>query len=135
MPEESSSSEELRERIASLRRSIAPCGARVGGDPSEIKLVAVSKTHPAETLVKAIKAGVTDLGENKIQEADTKIRKVGRDAARWHLIGHLQANKARRAVALFDLIHSLDSAQLALRLDRICGDVGRDPLPVLIRLV
>jgi PLP dependent protein len=134
MSEESSSSKELRERIASVRRSIEACAFSAGRDPSEVKLVAVSKTHPPETLVRAIEAGVTDLGENKIQEADTKIPKVGRDAARWHLIGHLQANKARRAVALFDLIHSLDSAQLALRLNRICGEVGRDTLPVLIQV-
>ncbi|HEX8889454.1 MAG TPA: YggS family pyridoxal phosphate-dependent enzyme [Pyrinomonadaceae bacterium] len=134
MSEESSNSEELRERIARVRRRIEACALRAGRDPSEIKLVAVSKTHPAETLLMAIEAGVTDLGENKIQEADTKIRKVGRDAARWHLIGHLQANKAKRAVALFDLIHSLDSAQLALRLNRICVEVGRDTLPVLIQV-
>src|SRR5207253_3155608 len=134
MSEESLSSEALSERVAKVRRRIEACAIRAGRDPSEIKLVAVSKTHPAETLLRAIEVGVTDLGENKIQEADTKIRKVGRDAARWHLIGHLQANKARRAVMLFDLIHSLDSAQLALRLDRICGEVGRVALPVLIQV-
>src|SRR5437764_5944096 len=134
MSEESLSSEALSERVAKVRRRIEACTTRTGRDPSDIKLVAVSKTHPAETLLRAIEAGVTDLGENKIQEADTKIRQVGRDAARWHLIGHLQANKARRAVMLFDLIHSLDSTQLALRLDRICEDVGRVALPLLIQV-
>jgi pyridoxal phosphate enzyme (YggS family) len=134
MSEESLSSEALSERVAKVRRRLETCAIRAGRDPSEVKLVAVSKMHPAETLLRAIEAGVTDLGENKIQEADTKIRKVGRDAARWHLIGHLQANKARRAVMLFDLIHSLDSTQLALRLDRICGEVGRVALPVLIQV-
>ena len=106
----------------------------VGRDPAEIKLIAVSKTHPPETLRRAIEAGANDLGENRVQEADEKISVLGRGSARWHLIGHLQANKARRAVALFDLIHSLDSASLARRLDRLCGEAGRDELPVLIQV-
>ena len=134
MSETSLSSEELSERVWEVGRRIEAAALSAGRDPSEIKLVAVSKTHPAEMLRRAIAAGVTDLGENKVQEADAKIPEVGRDAARWHLIGHLQANKAKRAVMLFDLIHSLDSAQLALRLDRICGEVGRDALPILIQV-
>ncbi|MBD0325243.1 MAG: YggS family pyridoxal phosphate-dependent enzyme, partial [Pyrinomonadaceae bacterium] len=78
--------------------------------------------------------GLRDLGENRVQEADAKIAAVGRNAARWHLIGHLQANKARRAVMLFDLIHSLDSISLARRLDRLCVEEGREELPVLIQV-
>jgi pyridoxal phosphate enzyme (YggS family) len=81
-----------------------------------------------------MEAGVEDLGENRVQEADAKILELGRDAARWHLIGHLQANKARRAVMLFDVIHSLDSASLARRLDRLCEETGRDELPALIQV-
>jgi pyridoxal phosphate enzyme (YggS family) len=134
MSEVSLSSEEIRERIAKVCGRVGESARRAERDPSEIKLVAVSKTHPAETLRRAIEAGATDLGENRVQEADTKIQEVGRTAARWHLIGHLQANKARRAVMLFDLIHSLDSIQLALRLQRICQEVGRDALPVLIQV-
>jgi pyridoxal phosphate enzyme (YggS family) len=82
----------------------------------------------------AIGAGITDLGENRVQEAEGKILELGRQAARWHLVGHLQANKARRAVSLFDCIHSLDSPSLAQRLDRLCVEEGRKELPVLIQI-
>lgn len=126
--------EELRQRLAEVRRSIETSARRAGRDTSEIKLVAVSKTHPTETLRRAIEVGVTELGENRVQEADEKISELGREAARWHLIGHLQANKARRAVALFDLIHSLDSVSLARRLDRLCEEDGREELSVLIQV-
>ena len=134
MTETAPSSEELRGRLTEVRRRIDESAHRAGRDPQAVKLIAVSKTHPPELLRLAIEAGVHDLGENRVQEADRKIAEVGRDAARWHLIGHLQANKARRAVALFDMIHSLDSASLARRLDHLCGESGRDELPVLIQV-
>ncbi len=127
-------SDELRERLASVRRRIEQSARNAERDSAEVRLIAVSKTHPPEALRRAIAAGVTDLGENRVQEADAKIREVGRDAARWHLIGHLQANKARRAVQLFDLIHSIDSLALAQRLDHLCEAAGRDELPVLIQV-
>lgn len=126
--------EDLRQRLLEVRRSIDASAQSAGRDPSEIKLIAVSKTHPTETLRLAILAGVKDFGENRVQEADEKISELGRDAARWHLIGHLQANKARRAVALFDLIHSLASVSLAKRLDRLCEEAGREELAVLIQV-
>ena len=107
---------------------------RANRSPEDVTLVAVSKTHQAEIIREAIAAGVTDLGENRVQEADPKIAEVGRRSARWHMIGHLQSNKARRAVELFDVIHSVDSAALAQRLDRVCGEVDRDELPVLIQI-
>lgn len=100
----------------------------------EVTLVAVSKTHPVAKLREAIAAGQIDFGENRVQEAETKIPEVGRNAARWHLIGHLQSNKARRAVELFDWIHSVDSVDLARRIDRICDEVDREDLPVLIQV-
>jgi pyridoxal phosphate enzyme (YggS family) len=134
MDETAPGSEELRERLAEVRRLIETSARKAGRDPAEIKLVAVSKTHPTETLRRAIEVGVNDLGENRVQEADGKICELGRGSARWHLIGHLQANKARRAVALFDVIHSLDSASLARRLDRLCEEAGRDELSVLIQV-
>jgi len=77
---------------------------------------------------------MTDLGENRVQEAEEKIMELGRHTARWHLVGHLQANKARRAVSLFDVIHSLDSVPLAQRLERLCVAEGRQELPVLIQI-
>ena len=101
---------------------------------ASIKLVAVSKTHPAEVLRKAIVAGCTVFGENKVQEAEGKIVEIGRNAAEWHLIGHLQSNKARRAVQLFDVIHSVDSIELAHRLERICIEEGRAELSVLVQV-
>lgn len=85
-------------------------------------------------LRQAIRAGLTALGENKLQEAEGKILEIGRNAAEWHLIGHLQSNKARKAVQLFDVIHSVDSKNLAQRLERICAEVGRDDLKALIQV-
>jgi hypothetical protein len=82
----------------------------------------------------AIAAGITDLGENRVQEAETKILELGQEAAKWHLVGHLQPNKARRAVRLFDCIHSLDSVALTARLERICVEENRDKLEVLIQV-
>lgn len=107
---------------------------RVGRTARDVKLVAVSKTHPAETLREAIEAGVSVFGENKVQEAEGKIAKIGREAAEWHLIGHLQSNKARKAVQLFDMVHSLDSVELAERLERICVEEGRQELSVLVQV-
>src|SRR5882762_3313225 len=124
----------LPDRLNAVRREIAACALRSNQTAGEITLVAVSKTHPPELIREAIAGGVTDLGENRVQEADSKIPEVGRHAARWHLIGHLQSNKARRAVELFDVIHSLDSVALAQRLDRMCAELNRPKLPVMIQV-
>src|ERR1043166_4369491 len=126
--------EGLKERLAQLQSRVALAAKRAGRTRDEVQLIAVSKTHPPPILREAIAAGVTDLGENRVQEADEKIGEIGRKAARWHLIGHLQSNKARRAVELFDVIHSLDSAALAQRLNRICEELERESLPVLIQV-
>ncbi|PYS49995.1 MAG: YggS family pyridoxal phosphate-dependent enzyme [Acidobacteria bacterium] len=134
MAETAPSSDQLQERLAEVRRKIDGSAQRAGRDKAEIKLVAVSKTHPVDIIRRAIEAGISDLGENRVQEADAKIQKIGHERARWHLIGHLQTNKARRAVMLFDVIHSLDSVSLAHRLDRLCGETERATLPVLIQV-
>jgi len=134
MVEKSLASETLSERFANIRQRIEDAARRCDRSADDITLVAISKTHPAETLKAALQIGITELGENKVQEAEAKIVELGRDAARWHLVGHLQSNKARRAVELFDLIHSLDSPELAQRLDRVCSEVGRQELPVLIQI-
>lgn len=125
---------DLQRRLDSVRARIADCLQRSNRAPEEITLVAVSKTHPPERLREVIAIGVTDLGENRVQEAGPKIAEVGRTAARWHLIGHLQKNKARKAVNLFDVIHSLDSVSLARRLQQACTDEGREELRVLIQV-
>ncbi len=126
--------EVLQTRIYEVRRRIAAALLRSGRAPESVTLVAVSKTHPAAAVREAIAFGLTDFGENRVQEAEEKITALGRSAARWHLIGHLQANKARRAVNLFDLIHSLDSISLAQRLERACIEGGREELQVLIQV-
>jgi hypothetical protein len=124
----------LSENLASVRSRIEAAARRVGRDPAEIKLVAVSKTHAAGVVREAIAGGITVFGENKVQEAEGKIEEIGRDAAEWHLIGHLQSNKARRAVQLFDVIQTVDSLELAERLERICDEEGRDELPVFVQV-
>jgi len=121
-------------RLEQVRARIAAAANRAGRASEEITLVAVTKTHPAAVVREAIAAGAGDFGENKVQEAEKKIPQVGRKAARWHLIGHLQSNKARKAVELFDVIHSLDSPALAGRLDRICAESDQAELPVLIQV-
>ena len=126
--------DKITENLAEVRRRIAQAALRANRNPDEIKLVAVSKTHPAETLRTALAAGVNVFGENKIQEADAKIDEIGREGAEWHLIGHLQSNKARRAVQLFDVIHSVDSLELARRLERICLEEGREKLSVFVQV-
>ena len=124
----------LQRNLARINERIAQAAHRSGRDPVEVKLVAVSKTHPAAVLREAIAAGATILGENKVQEAESKITEIGRDAAEWHLIGHLQSNKARRAVQLFDVIHSVDSLELAQRLERICVEEDRGELTVFVHV-
>ena len=125
---------ELTERVKTVRQRIAAAAQRAGRSPDEISLVAISKTHPTPVLKEALGLGLTDLGENRVQEAEAKILEIGRTAARWHLVGHLQSNKVRRAVRLFDVIHSLDSVALAKRLERACGDEGVSELEVLIQV-
>lgn len=126
--------ENLAENFAGVKNRIKLAAERAGRNADEIKLVAVSKTHPAEVLVRAIEAGAGVFGENKVQEAESKIERVGRDRAEWHLIGHLQSNKARKAARLFDWIHTIDRVELAERLERICKEENRAGLNVLIQV-
>jgi pyridoxal phosphate enzyme (YggS family) len=124
----------LAARLTGVRARISAAAKNCGRAADEVKLIAISKTHPASVIKRVIEFGALDIGENRVQEAEGKIVEVGRDAARWHLVGHLQANKARRAVSLFDVIHSLDSLDLARRLDRLCHEEGREKLRVLIQV-
>lgn len=120
-------SEQIRERLARVWERIARAAERADRNPEEITLIAVSKTFDAATVQQAVDAGARDLGENRVQEAIGKVDQVKADNLRWHLIGHLQSNKARAAVRAFDMIHSVDSAELVDRLDRIAGEEGRRP--------
>ena len=126
----------LKARAAEVLSRIGAAAGRAGRDPREVTLVAVSKTHPAALVREAAAAGLTDFGENRVQEAEAKAAELstGAPALRWHLIGHLQPNKARRAARLFDLIHSVDSAALVERLERICAEDGRERLDVLVQV-
>jgi pyridoxal phosphate enzyme (YggS family) len=126
--------DQLRARLAAIHARIAAAAKNCGRPAEEVKLIAISKTHPASVIKRVIEFGALDIGENRVQEAEGKIMEVGRNAARWHLVGHLQANKARRAISLFDVIHSLDSLDLARRLDRLCREEGREKLRVLIQV-
>jgi len=122
--------EEIRERLARVRDQIARAAERAGRSAEHITLIAVSKTFDSATVQQAVTAGARDLGENRLQEALTKVAMIEGDV-RWHLIGHLQSNKARQAVETFDVIHTIDSSQLAERLDRIAGELGRKPAVLL----
>ena len=126
--------ETLAARLAKIEAEIARAANKANRNAQEIKLVAVSKTHGAEIVKEAIEAGARVFGENKVQEAEGKILEIGRENAEWHLIGHLQSNKARKAVRLFDVIHSVDSIELAERLERICEEEGRERLPVFVQV-
>lgn len=129
--------EGLAARFEDVKARVAAAAEGCGRNPAEVTLIAISKTHPASLIEELIDLGATDLGENRVQEAETKIPEVGQSEARrarWHLVGHLQANKARRALSLFDVIHSLDSIDLARRLDRLCVEIGRESLPLLIQV-
>src|SRR5215472_16985975 len=105
--------EQLAQNIAQVRSKIARAAEKAGRDPAEITLVAVSKTKPVEFVEMAYNLGVSDFGENRVQEALTKIALLHPQGLHWHLIGHLQSNKAAKVVAPFVCIHSVDSLHLA----------------------
>ncbi len=110
-------SETIRDRLLRVQDRIGAAASRVGRDASSVTLVAVSKAMPVDVIREAVEAGVTILGENRVNEARDKIT-VLPGIATWHLVGHLQSNKAKLAIQLFELIHSLDSLKLAQILDR-----------------
>ena len=115
----------LPARLVDVRDRIARAAARVGRDPSHIRLVAVSKTFDAEYVRAAAQAGQTDFGENKVQEAQQKRAQTSDLPITWHLIGHLQSNKARKAAAEFDVIHSIDDPSLVRKIEDAAAEAGR----------
>ncbi len=125
--------EQLAENIATVRRHIAEAAQKAGRDPAEVTLVAVSKTQPVELVEMAYTLGVTDFGENRVQEALPKIAHFHPPTLRWHLIGHLQSNKAGKVVEPFACIHSVDSLHLAQALNRHAREEGRR-LPILLQV-
>jgi pyridoxal phosphate enzyme (YggS family) len=115
----------IPKRLALVRENVARAAERAGRDPAGIRLVAVSKTFDAAHVRAAADAGQLDFGENKVQEALRKRAETSDLPLRWHLIGHLQSNKARKAAAEFDTIQSIDTASLVTKLDEAAGTPGR----------
>jgi len=124
---------EIPRRLNGVRERIADAAGRAGRPPSSVQLVAVSKTFPMDAIRAAAEAGQIDFGENKVQEGQTKILSAGALPLRWHLIGHLQSNKAKKAAALFDAIHSIDSVDLLRRVDEAAAEKRRH-LDVLVQV-
>src|SRR5262245_62765012 len=105
----------LAARLAGVRGLIAEAAGRAGRDPAAVTLVAVAKSAPAEIYGVLADAGLRDVGESRVQAAAQRRPAAGAAPLRWHLVGHLQSNKARRAVELFDVLHGVDSPELLLR--------------------
>ncbi len=123
----------VAERLEIVRGRIAEAADRAGRKPEEIRLVGVSKGVPPEVIADAINAGLRDVGENRVQEAGSKrpaIDAAIHEAPRWHLVGHLQSNKARAALGLFDTIQSADSVKIAQTLSRLAGR----PIPIFLEV-
>ena len=116
--------ESIKGNIAEIRARIAGAAARSGRQPAEVRLMAVTKTVDDRRIIEAIEAGIGILGENYVQEAKRKIELMGREVE-WHFIGHLQTNKVKYAVKLFDMIHSVDRLEVARELNKRCLQAGR----------
>lgn len=127
----------IRRQLTAIEDRINAACHRAGRQPEEVTLIGVSKTFPAAVVQLGIEAGLRALGENRVQETADKIAQLAPVAAlagvTWHLIGHLQSNKVRRAIELFGLIHSVDSLKLAERISLICGEMGRR-MPILLEV-
>jgi pyridoxal phosphate enzyme (YggS family) len=120
----------IAERIAHVRQRVERAAERAGRSPAEVTIVAVSKGFPPSAIDEATVAGITDVGENRVQEAAAKIAELRGLPVTWHLVGHLQTNKAKTALELFDIIHSVDSLHLA----EVLSHRAQGPLPVLLEV-
>jgi len=116
----------IAERLVSTREKIAQAARGAGREPSSVELVAVSKTHPAESVREAAEAGQIVFGENRVQDLLSKAPLLP-SSLRWHLIGHLQRNKIRKVLSVVDLIHGVDSLDLARDIDRVAAELGLFP--------
>jgi pyridoxal phosphate enzyme (YggS family) len=115
----------VRVRLADVRERIARAAARAGRDPSRIRLIAISKTFGADAVRTAAHEGQVDFGENKLQEAQQKRQDLADLPLKWHLVGHLQSNKAKKAAAEFDVIHSIDGVSLLEKIDEAAAAIRR----------
>lgn len=126
---------DINSNLARLKERIAAAATRAGREPEEITLVAITKTFPPQAIEEAFAAGLREFGENRVQEAEPKIKWLReRDVLlKWHMVGHLQRNKAKKAIHLFDIIHSVDSVRLAAEMSRRC-EIARITMPVLLEI-
>ena len=122
----------LKERLTELSTELAELATQAGRSPEEIKLISVSKTHPSELIAEAFQAGQVRFGENRVQEASEKIERLQNPGIEWHLIGHLQKNKARFCPGRFDWIHSVDSQELLELLEKQCA-LQSQPIQILLQ--
>lgn len=123
----------LNDTLPEVRERIRGAAVRVGRSPDEVRLVAVTKGHPFEAVEAALDAGLLDLGENRVEELESKADSAGSRPVRWHMIGHLQRRQAPRVWGRADLVHSVDSLRLAERLDRSAPE-GAQPMKVLLQV-
>jgi pyridoxal phosphate enzyme (YggS family) len=126
-------SAQIADNVRSVRERIAKAADRAGRMPSEVMLIAVTKTRTPQEVISVCQAGVRDIGENRVGEAEDKQPKVDLSGISWHMVGHLQSRKSKRAIEVFDILHSLDSVKLARGLDRL-ADEREMVLPVLIEV-
>lgn len=125
---------DIHENLRKIRGRIERAAAQCGRAPGDIALLAISKTFPIETISIAIAAGQRLFGENRLQEAESKIPRLRAiSGLEWHLVGHLQSNKAHKAAQLFDVIHSVDSVKVAAKLSQSCLETGKQ-MPVLLQV-
>jgi PLP dependent protein len=117
---------QVSENLSKVFSAISDSARQAGRSPESVSLIAVSKTHPVEVIQEAVDAGQLIFGENRVQEAQPKISALPAKL-HWHLIGHLQSNKVRLALPLFELIHGVDSLELLAHIDRVAGDLGLFP--------
>jgi hypothetical protein len=118
---------DIAANLADVRRAVAEAAHHARRDPADIRLVAVSKTFPADDVRSAVAGGQRDFGENRVQEGLEKIEALADLGLEWHLIGHLQSNKAAKAARAFHWIHAVDSRELAEKLDRAASEAGVRP--------
>src|SRR3954447_15241934 len=116
----------IAENLDSVREQIARAASNSGRSADDVELVAITKTHPAEKVREAVEAGQTLFGESRVQEARAKISELSSNI-RWHFVGHLQKNKVRQALPLFEMIHSVDSLELARDINRVADEEGSHP--------
>jgi PLP dependent protein len=114
----------LEQNLADLKAEIAVAASAAGRKPEEITILAVTKTFPAQVIRDSVELGLTQIGESRVQEAEAKFEELGHIAG-YHLIGHLQSNKVKKAVQLFDVIQSVDSLELAREISRRAGEINR----------